>query len=211
MATAPAASSQDLRTRRIGESDVVHVAGDADHREPNCGLARGQIDLMAERRFARPELARRGLVDHDHRRRVRTVAAGELAAGQHRNSHQRKVAGGREIESADERFAFGGIRSARNVKTLAIGAAAERQIRDERGRLHTGHRLQTLQRRIQILRSRRQRREARLRQEHVEDQHAGWLEARMCRTQREEGLQQRARAGQQCQGESGFEDDQCIP
>ena len=79
----------NLRRFRFIQAVVLHICDDAN----NCGrdLRSGQLHLLANRVFVRPEAARHRLVNDDHRRSVQLILRCKDAAPEHRNAQRVKV------------------------------------------------------------------------------------------------------------------------
>ena len=81
--------------RRIFRQRVrMRVRNDADHRQRRLILPEESLDVLAHRRPSRPEPVRNRLADNQHRRRIRLVRIGDVAASEQWNADGAEVARG---------------------------------------------------------------------------------------------------------------------
>ena len=90
---------EDLVERRVGDRVLPHVAHDAHDRDPRVLVLVGlDLDPLADRILARPDVPGHVVVDdRDHRRFV-PVGVGEGAAPQHGHADRREVVGADALE-----------------------------------------------------------------------------------------------------------------
>ena len=192
--------------RRLVDRLHAHVPDDADHR----GLEHRpplHADALAEGALARPELARRGLIDHHHRRAIRSVLDADVAALEDRHPEGAEHARGDEADVAARLVS-------RRGRGLADDLEARRRPDGEgqpahaAGGGHAGDGGQRVHRLLEEARLTRGLGVARVGQRDVEAQHRARIESGIGPGQPHEAAEQQSPAGHEHQRDRHLSGDE---
>jgi len=198
-----------LGRRCLVERRVAHAADHADDGHPRVARRiRPRANPTAHRVFAREEPRGHLLVDDRHRRRLRTVAAGERASARDRDLH-----GAEEVVDGAAELHLGQLgvrpRPALDVDRRRDGRAAERQARRPARGDDAGHRPQPLEQLVVVGEPGVGRRQAG-RERHLHGQQAGGREPRIDGEQAREAAQEQCGAGAQQHRQRHLADDEAA-
>ena len=87
----------ELQPLGLGQTRLMDVLGDADHRATRRGSA-VKHDALADRILSRPHGVRHPLAHHRDERSIRAIGVGDPAAPENPRSHRLEVMGGRHLD-----------------------------------------------------------------------------------------------------------------